>query len=135
MLTALDQIANQNHLQLIKAVLPYIQPGSQRTLSVCIKVMELQNILQFYAHGDYCVNACSVSGETPQLLDVLTDIRNYCDPGEQEMIDQCIQLLTAMELYSMFSQTEDVSAAFGTEAHSDGTAPEHTVQERMEKYE
>ena len=51
------------------------------------------------------------------------------------MIDQCIQLLTAMELYSMFSQTEDVSAAFGTEAHSDGTAPENTVQERMEKYE
>ena len=111
MLTALDRVANQNHLQLIKAVLPYIQPGNQRMLSVFIKMLELQNILRFYDRGDHCVNACSISGETPGVLDILSDIRNYCEGGEQEMIDQCLQLMTVMELYSVFSEPEEEPSA------------------------
>lgn len=106
MLTALDQVANQNHLQLVKAILPYVRPDSQRALSVCIKMMELQNILNFYSRGHHCVSACGTSGEKPEMIDILADIRNYCDGGEQEAIDQCIQLMTAMELYSMFSETD-----------------------------
>ena len=48
MLTALDQIANQNHLLLIKAAIPYIAPGSQKIFSILIKMVELQNVLKFY---------------------------------------------------------------------------------------
>lgn len=110
MLTALDRIANQNHLQLIKALLPYLPPDRQRPLSICIKMMEMQNLLRFYDHGGCCLNACSAAGESPELSDILTDIRNYCEPGEQEMIDQWFQLMTAMELYSMFAQDEEASA-------------------------
>ena len=113
MLTALDQIANQNHLQLIKAALPYAPQKSQRALSVCIKLAELQNIMQFYAHGGLTSNALgAVSGvqacgcaaddkkepAAADPLDILMDVRNYCDAGEQEMLDQWIQLLAAMEL-------------------------------------
>lgn len=114
MLTALDQVANRNHLQLLKALLPYIQPGRQRMLSVCIKMMEMQNILRFYDHGDCCVSACSLSGNPPEMLDILADIRNYCDPEEQQMIDQCIQLMSAMELYSMFSEDSSDDDALRT---------------------
>lgn len=135
MLTALDQIANQNHLQLVKAVLPYVRPDGQKMLSVCIKMMELQNILQFYARGDYCVSACAVPGEPPQLLDILADIRSYCEPGEQEMIDQCIQLMSAMELYSMFSQQEPSADPETHSAVPESGVPEGTVTERMERYE
>lgn len=110
MLTALDQIANRNHLQLLKAFLPYVPPDRQKMLSVCIKMMELQNILRFYDHGERCVSACGTPGEPPETLDILSDIRNYCEPGEQQMIDQCIQLLTAMEFYSMFAD-DDASQA------------------------
>lgn len=106
MLTALDQVANQNHLQLVKAVLPYVQPGSQRMLSVFIKMLELQNILRFYDRGDRCVSACSISGDSPGILEILSDIRNYCDGSEQEMIDQCLQLMAVMELYSVFSEQD-----------------------------
>ncbi len=108
MLTALDQIANRNHLQLVKAFLPYVPPERQRALSVCIKMMEMQNILRFYDCGECCVNACSAPGEKPEMLDILADIRNYCEPGEQQMIDQCMQLMTMMEFCSVFAEDDEV---------------------------
>ncbi len=118
MLTALDQVANQNHLQLIKAFLPYVQPSRQKIMSIFIKMMELQNILRFYDRGDCCVSAYGAPGETPEMLDILADIRNYCEPGEQGMIDQCIQLMTTLEFYSMFAE-EDEDASTTPEENSD----------------
>lgn len=103
MLTALDQVANQNHLQMIKALIPYLQPSAQESVSICIKMMELQNILHFYHQSSPVLQACSTSQGSPAMLDILTDIRNYCDKGEQEMIDQWIQLLSTIELYSIFA--------------------------------
>lgn len=111
MLTALDQVANQNHLQLLKAVIPYIQPERQKTLSVCIKMMEMQNILRFFSQEKQCVSACSSDTEHPGFLDILTDIRNYCEEGEQELLDQWIQILSTMELYSVFAQSQGESMA------------------------
>lgn len=111
MLTALDQVANQNHLQLLKAAIPYIQPSSQKMASVCIKVLELQNVLRFYKQNDRCMGACSTSSDPPGIVDILTDIRNYCEDGEQEMVDQCIQVISTMELYSMFMQSQDEPTA------------------------
>lgn len=107
MLTPLDQIANQNHLQLFKAVLPYIQPPNQKMFSVLIKMTELQNTLRFYRQNSCCMSACSTQAENPGMIDILTDIRNYCEGEEQAMIDQWIQLASTLELYSIFMQSTE----------------------------
>lgn len=112
MLTPIDQIANQNHLQLIKAVLPYIQPQNQKMLSIMIKMIELQNILHFYEQNLSCISACSTEPEHPGMLDILTNIRNYCEGEEQGIIDQWIQLASAMEMYSIFAQSSDEMMPF-----------------------
>lgn len=109
MLTALDQIANQNHLQLIKAAVPYIASENQKMISVFIKMIELHNIMNFYNHSSFSVNACSTQTEQPGMLDILADIRNYCEGAEQEFLDQWIQIISAMELYSVFAQAPDNS--------------------------
>jgi hypothetical protein len=111
MLTALDQVANQHHLQLLKAILPYLAAENQRLFSIGIKFMELQNVMNFFAEGNECVSACSTSPNAPGLLDILTDLRNYCDDEEGAMIDQWIQLVTALELYSLFAQSEEAFPA------------------------
>lgn len=113
MLTALDQVANQNHLQLLKAIIPYVRPGNQKMLSICIKMMEMQNILHFFNQEKQCVSACSSDSDHPGILEILSDIRNYCEEGEQELLDQCIQILSTMELYSIFAQSQGESMAEG----------------------
>ncbi len=109
MLTAIDQVANRNHLQLIKAAIPYLPPGNQRMFSVCVKMMELQNVAAFYDRSPQCVSACGSGTEQPGMVDILSDIRNYCEGEEQEMIDRCLQLLSTLELYSAMMQSmEDI---------------------------
>ena len=111
MLTPLDQIANQNHLQLIKAMLPYIPTQKQKSFSVIIKLMEMQNIIHFYNQHQNFLHCCSTSEQPSGILDLLTELRNYCTDTEQALFDQWIQLFSTMELYSMFLQTpEDLSA-------------------------
>lgn len=105
MFTPLDQVANGNHLQLVKAAISYLPRNNQKMLSILIKMIELQNILHFYDRGNTCVSACDTLAKTPSLLDMLTDIRSYCEGSEQEMLDQWIQIASAMELYSMFAQS------------------------------
>ncbi|MDY3248958.1 MAG: hypothetical protein SOX32_01265 [Candidatus Choladocola sp.] len=107
MLTVLDQIANQNHLQLAKAAIPYLHPNSQKMMSVCIKILELNNILAFYQCGGGCVSACSDTAQPPEMIDILTDMRNYCEGSELQMIDQWIQMISTIELFSLFSQSQD----------------------------
>ncbi len=106
MLTPIDQIATKNHLQLVKAAVPYFQRKEQKLLSVLIKVMELQNILHFYSQNSCCISACEASESPPGLIDMLSEMRNYCEGSEQEMLDQWIQIAGAMELYTMFAQDD-----------------------------
>ena len=107
MFTVLDQIANRNHLQLIKAAIPYVNASSQKTISLLVKMMEIQNIIRFYDSGNSRIRGCDTGTQSSGILDMLTDIRSYCeDENEQMMIDQCIQMLYTIELYAMFAQSD-----------------------------
>ncbi|MCD8104445.1 MAG: hypothetical protein LUF35_05460 [Lachnospiraceae bacterium] len=94
MLTRLDQIANQNHLQLVKALLPHLPTHSQKTFSILIKLMEIQNIMKYYTEQPE---------DSGDLLDILADLKEYCEGEEQEMIDQALQMISMIELYQMFA--------------------------------
>lgn len=99
MLTAIDQIANQNHLQMIKAAVPYLRPQEQRFIAVCAKLLELQNIMAFFSENRADISACSMEQENADTTDILNDIKNYCDPSEQEIIDRCLTMFSTLEMY------------------------------------
>lgn len=106
MLTPIDQIATQNHLQLIKAAVPYLHIQQQKNISILIKMMEMQNLLRFYNQNNPCISACTAPDPPHSLLDILSDMRNYCEGPEQELLDQWISFAGTLELYSMFMQEE-----------------------------
>ncbi len=126
MFTAIDQVANQHHLQLIKAALPYFSTNTQASLSVCIKLMELRNILTYYQRHDSCVQACGSEDAAPSMTEILEDIRNYCEGDDQTLIDQMLQMFQMLELYSMLAQTSSDLTFSGFPGFGNGTAPENT---------
>ena len=107
MLTAIDQVANHNHLQMIKAAVPYLRPQEQKFIAVCAKLFELQNIVAFFSSSEAAVTACSIDQENVSMTDMLNDIRNYCNPSEQETIDRCLTILSTLELYSTATQSPE----------------------------
>lgn len=118
MLTPMDQIAAQN-LQMIKAAVSYLPSQNQKLISVLLKLIEIRNLLHFYDTHSGMMRTCSTASSPPGVLDMLTDMRTYCEGSEQAMIDQWIQLLSVMELSSMMSGTPDfaeqLASIFGKE--------------------
>ncbi len=128
MQTELDRIANQNHLQLLKALIPHLPSSNRKRFSVLIKIMEVQNVIRFYnnPHADIRSNSAFTSDTSenqsvkdsceysdsaaeespPDLLDILTDVRCYCEGEEQQMIDQALQMMSMIELFSVMAQSE-----------------------------
>ena len=52
MLTPIDEIANQNHLQLIKAAVAFLTPPTQRARSLLFKRLERRDRAAFFKkHG------------------------------------------------------------------------------------
>ena len=107
MLTPIDQIASQNHLQLMKAAVSYLPSGQQKLLAVLLKVMEIQNLLHYF-NTSSAIHACSSHPGQTGLLDILTDLKQYCSDSEQDMLEQWIQMFSMIELYSMFAGNMDL---------------------------
>ena len=110
MLTAIDQIANRNHLQMFKAAIPYLPKENQKFFSFYIKFLELQNVMSFFSAQPGRLQSCSAGEEGGHLSDMLNDIRNFCDDNEKKMIDQISDLMTTMELFSMMMENEESEA-------------------------
>ena len=102
---AIDRIANGEEFLMLKAALPYLEPSLQQPLAVYIKVMELQNILQFYRQPSD-MSICSTPPKSAPS-DMLQDISRYCAPAKREKLQQFLQMMQAMELMSAF-QNQDV---------------------------
>ena len=112
MLTAIDQIANRNHLQMFKAAIPYLPKENQKFFSFYIKFLELQNVMSFFSAQPGRLQSCSAAEEGIHLSDMLNDIRNYCDENEKQMIDQISNLMTTMELFSVMMENEESEADY-----------------------
>lgn len=96
-LTAIDQIANGNSLQMLKAAIPYTPMKSQKFLAVYIKVMELENIISFYDDSDSSMKACSVECESFSMQDMISDMRKYSIGAQKEQLDSYMNLLNTMQ--------------------------------------
>ena len=107
MLTPIDQIASQNHLQLLKAVVSYLPVSQQKFAAVFLKAMEMQNLLHYFQTSSSGIRACSSSFGQAGLYDMITDLKQYCEGRDQELLDQWSQILSMIELYSMFAGNID----------------------------
>ncbi|MDO4522354.1 MAG: hypothetical protein Q4B57_04300 [Eubacteriales bacterium] len=95
-MTALDRIADGSGLQMLKASIPYFPIGFQRSLSLYIKLIEVENVLSYYQNP---IQACAVSNEEQDPEDMLSEIKKYGTKSQQESVEQLLQLLHTLKMY------------------------------------
>ncbi len=108
MLPAIDQIANGNHLLMLKAALNYLPQPGQQFMALFIKASELTNILGYYQSVPD-VKACCMEHTHTTPSDMLQDLRSYCSHEEQASIDQCIQMMQMISLYTSLKDDGDTT--------------------------
>ena len=105
-LPAIDQIANGDHLLMMKAAIPYLPQPGQKFMALFVKATELTNILGFYRTSpDLC--ACSIDEQHTSPTEMLQDIRCFCNQQEQDSIDQCIQMFQMIHLYHSMQDADN----------------------------
>ena len=105
MLTAIDQIANRNHLQIIKALIPCLPRERQKMIAFSVKIMELQNISRFFGQGASSLQSCASPEHAQEFPDLLSAIRDCCGEEDRQIIDQISEIFSALEMYSMVAET------------------------------
>lgn len=95
-LTAVDRIADGNGLQMIKAAIPYFPAKLQKTFSLYIKCMEINNMLTYYNSP---LSACSDHGEHENPEEILNELRSYATDEQRQTMDRALNLFQTLKMY------------------------------------
>ena len=103
-LTEFDGMIQNEHHQLLKAALPYMQPNGQRLISFIVKIQELRNTFSLFNETENTLSACSNGKRNLSPLEMLADIKRFCPKHDQETIDSMLNFINIYSMYNKYNQ-------------------------------
>lgn len=100
--TAFDEKIESRDLKILKTALPYMKGARQKEIITLIKSMELKKSLDLINSDDTSLSIMSTDNPMENTLNMLGDIRQFCNEREQEHID------LLLNVFSMFSTYETI---------------------------
>ena len=94
-----DTLYTNNHIQILKVLLPYFDPGSRKNLAILIKFMELQYTMDYFSRHPLALQAASCDPKQPDIVEIFEQIKNFCTPSEKAMFEQLASMKKSMEMY------------------------------------
>lgn len=128
----LDSLIGDNHLQMMKAALPYMNVSQQRFISYFVKFDELRRTIDLFQDSEVAaMGICSVgekeSSDSP--IDMLNTIKPFGSPSEQDLIDLMINFFQGFKLAGAYSDpVPSTTVPVQAQAQSEGqskTPPPH----------
>lgn len=98
-LTAVDRIADGGGLQMMKAAIPYLPVGMQKSLSLYVKFMEIGNVISYFNNP---VSACASPARTAAPDELLSELRNYGTEEQRQSMDQILNLFHTLKMYQEY---------------------------------
>ncbi len=102
--TTFDEKVQNKDLQILKTALPYLRGSRQKEILTLIKSMELKKSIDLIDSNDTSLSICSTDNPMENTLNMLNDIRKFCNEKEQEHIDMILNIFSMFSTYeTMFS--------------------------------
>lgn len=98
-----DDAIQSKNVQILKSVIPFLDPHAQRPAAMLIQYMEMRNAYNTFSKPDNSLAACALEAGTDRRSAILSAIRQYCSPKEQETIDTLMNLFCVMDNYDMLN--------------------------------
>lgn len=112
-LTPFDQIISSQNLQILKVLLPYMPPDSQRMMAIYVKFSELQHTLNLFQDFSKLVQIQNFEKQTLSPLDMIHEIQPYLSKNASDMLDTFSNMMNTMEMVKSFQEMS------GTDGSSD----------------
>ena len=94
-----DHFYTNNHIQILKSLLPFFGTGASSYLPILIKYLELQHTLELVKKGIHPIEPGikASRNQAPGLEDIYQAIKKYLAPNEEKSIQQIINMMHTME--------------------------------------
>lgn len=109
---AFDTLFSNNHIQMLKVILPYMDNQTQKSMAVYIKFLELNYTIDFYKKNPYPLCGCMEKETSFDLQKMCRELLPYCTDEERKKIEQIRGLLQGMEMYKEMSKTMEMMKDF-----------------------
>ena len=114
-----DMLYTNNHIQILKLLLPCFEPETQKKLAVMIKYLELEYTVAYFRQnpdlpGAVCSDQTLMKGTNSQedIVEIFSRIRSFCTPTERAMFDQLSTFKKNMEKYEEIMRIMQVFSDF-----------------------
>ncbi len=123
-ITAFDTLFTTNHIQMLKILMPYLEPPMRRQMAVYIKYLELRYALSYFDSPSHELYGCaggygspfggagSLPKEEFNISKLCSELLPYCTNDEKQKVEQISGLFRSMEMYKEMSQTLELMKDF-----------------------
>lgn len=117
-MTPFDLIISTDSMQMMKLMLPYLPPSSQKLFAIYIKFQELTHTMNYFNSFHTGLRRDSGKGP-PDLTSILDDIRPYMNEKDAGALEQMTNMLHMME---MMKEMGVMDGLFGGGSGSENSA-------------
>ena len=133
-MTEFDMITQPDYIQLLKAILPFMEYNMQRSISTLIRTSELRNTIRFYSSPvncnifKSCCNSSGINFNTPisEILgneQLINTVKTYCSGNIVNMINTYRNLNKMSDMFNMMdifnNSSSNNSSSNNDEIHND----------------
>ena len=133
-MTEYDMITQPDYIQLLKAILPFMEYNMQRSISTLIRTSELKNTMRFYSSPvncnifKSCCNSSGINFNTPisEILgneQLINTVKTYCSGNIVNMINTYRNLNKMSDMFNMMdifnNSSSNNSSSNNDEIHND----------------
>ena len=102
LITEYDGLVQTRELQMMKAMLPFVNAKNQMPLAMLIQMMEFQNTMRIFRENANALSAFSINNESDRRNAMLQTLKKFCTPKEKETIDTILNIMCVIESYDNF---------------------------------
>lgn len=93
-----DEVTDDKQIQLMKTILPYVDPSVQMDITLLIHYLQLQNSFKSLSSTpSKAICACEIPDGSSKELELLKSIRPFFNPNEQLIIDNLINIFCMLD--------------------------------------
>lgn len=133
-MTEFDMITQPDYIQLLKAILPFMEYNMQSSISTLIRTSELKNTIRFYSSPvncnifKSCCNSSGINFNTPisEILgneQLINTVKTYCSGNIVNMINTYRNLNKMSDMFNMMdifnNSSSNNSSSNNDEIHND----------------
>lgn len=98
-----DDVVQTRNVQILKSIVPFLEFRSQKPVAMLIQYLEFKNANDAFSRQDNSMAACALPNGTDRRNAMLSAMRPYCTPKEQETIDTILNLFCVMDNYDILN--------------------------------